>query len=121
MSTVKTENGDLVSIAITTPSAHLVEITRRAGNQGLTTADGLSIIDFTVQWPQFTAAEIKDVTIAENGDIVAHVMTSAGHYCEVTRRAGYEGMAATATLPDGTPSVSIEDFTAAFPQFDIEP
>lgn len=121
VSTVKEANGNLVSMGITTPSAHLIEITRTAGDQGEGVGVGLSIIDFTAQWTQFTVQEIIDVVLADNGDIVTHILTPQDHYVEVTRKSGYAGQKATAPLPDGSGSVSIEDFTAAFPQFDIEP
>ena len=50
---VVAQNGDIVSHAVT-PAGHYLEITRKAGNQGLPATDGLEIIDITAQYPQFT-------------------------------------------------------------------
>jgi len=58
--------------------------------------------------------EIMDSTTAANGDIVSHAVTPAGHYLEITRKAGDQGEAATQGL-------SIIDITAAFPQFTVQP
>ena len=53
MDSVVAQNGDIVSHAVT-PAGHYLEITRKAGNQGLPATDGLEIIDITAQYPQFT-------------------------------------------------------------------
>ena len=55
-----------------------------------------------------------DSAVAQNGDIVSHAVTPAGHYLEITRKAGKQGLSAT----DG---LSIIDITAQYPGFVVQP
>ncbi len=58
--------------------------------------------------------KIMDSAVAQNGDIVSHAVTPAGHYLEITRKAGKQGLSAT----DG---LSIIDITAQYPGFVVQP
>ena len=66
--------------------------------------------------PQPTSKEyeIMDSVVAQNGDIVSHAVTPAGHYLEITRKADAQGLPATDDL-------SIIDITAAYPGFTVQP
>ena len=58
--------------------------------------------------------EIMDSVVAPNGDIVSHAVTTAGHYLEITRKAGNQGTVATQEL-------EIIDVTAQYPEFVVQP
>lgn len=53
MDSTTAANGDIVSHAVT-PAGHYLEITRKSGDQGTAANNGLSIIDITAAFPQFT-------------------------------------------------------------------
>ena len=55
-----------------------------------------------------------DSVVAPNGDIVSHAVTPAGHYLEITRKAGNQGTVATQEL-------EIIDITAQYPEFVVQP
>ena len=55
MDSVVAPNGDIVS-HYRTPANHLLEVTRKAGDQGEAASQGLSIIDITQAYPQFQVA-----------------------------------------------------------------
>ena len=52
MDSVVAPNGDIVS-HYRTPANHLLEVTRKSGDQGEAATVGLSIVDITAQYPQF--------------------------------------------------------------------
>jgi lysozyme len=60
MSSVVLSNGTIVSYAVgaegTPIAGHLLEITRKAGTQGLTPVGNVSVIDITATYPQFVVA-----------------------------------------------------------------
>jgi N-acetylmuramoyl-L-alanine amidase len=53
MDSTTAANGDIVSHAVT-PQGHYLEITRKSGQQGEAANQGLSIIDITAAYPQFS-------------------------------------------------------------------
>jgi hypothetical protein len=58
--------------------------------------------------------KIMDSVALPDGTVVSHAVTPAGHYLEITRKAGFEGQPATEGL-------SIIDITAQYPQFSVQP
>ena len=52
MDSVVAPNGDIVS-HYRTPANHLLEVTRKSGQQGESATTGLEVIDITAQYPQF--------------------------------------------------------------------
>lgn len=64
--------------------------------------------------PSTKEYQVMDSVVLSDGTIVAHAVTTQGHYLEITRNPGKAGHPAT----DG---LEIIDITAAFPQFQVAP
>lgn len=64
--------------------------------------------------PPLKELDEMDSVVTPNGDIVSHAVGTNGHYYEIRRQAGFQGLPATA-------GVSIIDMTAQYPWFTVAP